>query len=302
MAQLDFLEEDKNTNTDNKSEEKIVDKKIPKAKPTPKVEPTYSNKVEQAPIMSISDSPMAENVIERNGGDDILKTEPVTTNNFNEFGQVIPPSNNGSPKDFFVDPEAQIMQQEMEQMGNMEGGGDNGSTDTQPLPVGIADESSRMLADMLLDGFEMIVPEAATSYSKINEGIIRKLTKEGKLSEDKLDLIKAVNKNNKNAVKVTREQKELIKKPLYKVLEANAVKADPVTMLIIAVVAVCFVLFLQANGIKKENDSMVKDWIEKHDKTKELEKKIADLSKENKDLQKEVNDNNIPVVEAEVIG
>ncbi len=250
---------------------------------TSAVKEEISQKVE---ALNVAESPMMEQMIERTGGDDFLfkdqpqnnsqqaasentppvqqeqiKTQETTTQQTNQPVQPQPIA--GGPKEFAFNPVTQ----------NSQSGPGDSPSDTPPtneIPPEISDESSKMIAEMLLEGFGMIAPEMADRYSKLNEGHIRKLERDNKIDPGLVEIAKNVNKNNKNAVKVTNEQKNLIRKPLIKVLEVQGVKASPETMLVIAIVAVCVMLFIQARGIKRGNDDMVKSWMEDHSRSKKL--------------------------------
>lgn len=270
--------------------------------------------IEQVKSINVGDSPLMEAMIERKGGDDFLykdkpvenaaeniapQKEEVPNNTTPAQGNNPPPPSQGSgPKEFIFDP---IAQDDTVQPPNT---GTESSAETNPIPPEIADESSRMIAEMLLEGFGMIAPEMADRYSKINEGQIRKLERDDKIQTGLVDIVKAVNKENKGAVKVTTEQKNLIRKPLIKVLEVQGVKASPETMLIIAVLAVCVMLFIQARSIKQSNDDMVRNWMEDHSRSKKLEKEVDNKDARIRELEQQLNERQaeqVPYAQVEVV-
>ncbi len=263
-----------------------------KVEETKPVQTSSEVTVEKVEALNVGDSPLMEPMIERKGGDDFLykdKPQAETTQdttapqpepqvNSGNGGNInvppVPPTSTDGPKEFQFDPTPQAS-------GPVNPGdpaAQGGSGEINPIPQEISDESSKMIAEMLLEGFGMIAPEMADRYSKINEGQIRKLEQDGKIQAGLVEIAKNANKNNKNAVRVTNEQKNLIRKPLIKVLEVQGVKASPESMLVIAVLAVCVMLFIQARSIKSENDDMVKAWMDDHSRSKKLESEL-DIAK-----------------------
>jgi hypothetical protein len=90
-----------------------------------------------------------------------------------------------------------------------------------------------------------------------------------------------------------------------KVLEIQGVKASPESMLVIAIIAVCLMLFIQARSIKTSNDDMVKSWMDDHSRSKKLETENDKLRVELEELRNSRFDNqsatvdNIPYAEVE---
>ena len=269
--------------------------------------------------LDVSSSPLMEAMIERKGGDDFLyENKPSESQNSNqqpvESTSQQPEVNNNptpvqtatsseGPKEFTFNPSDNIPPSE-----NGTPGAENGaspSAESNSIPSEIGDESSKMIADMLLEGFGMVAPEMADRYSKINEGQIRKLERDGKIQNGLVEIVKETNKNNKGAVRLTSEQKNLIRKPLMKVLEIQGVKASPESMLVIAIIAVCLMLFIQARSIKTSNDDMVKSWMDDHSRSKKLETENDKLRVELEELKNSRFDNqsatvdNIPYAEVE---
>lgn len=288
---LNDLDDTKKEETENMAEDK-QSKSEEVINETP-IKDTPTNQVES---LSINDSPIMEKMIERKGGDDFLykdqpqidttqqqqipKEEPQNNTNTTNTAQQ---NNAGGPKEFVFDP----IQQATTNSGTATPDSTTPPTDTNtnPIPAEIADESSKMIAEMLIEGFSMITPELAERYSKINEGQIRKLERDDKIDPGLVEIAKNVNKANKGAVKVTNDQKNLIRKPLIKVLEVQGVKASPESMLIIAILAVCVMMFIQARSIKRENDDMVKSWMADHSQTRNLQKENAELRKQMAELR-----------------
>lgn len=260
-----------------------------------KVEPVATEaSVEKVASLGIEDSPLMEPMIERKGGDDFLykdkpQTEPQVQDTVTPDPQpsnqsatvnTPPPQTGTGPKEFQFDPTPQAPAP-----GDTSTTPSAGGAETNPIPSEISSESSKLIADVALQAFGMFVPDVAHRYSKIPEGHIRKLEQDGKIQSGLMEVVKATNNNNKNAVKLTSEQKQLIREPLIKVLEIKGVKASPETMLAIAIIAVCVMLFMQAHGIKKENDSMVEAWMADHSKSKKLETENDKLKRELAELR-----------------
>lgn len=298
-AKRKILRFNANANVDSKEQ---VDN-MPTEKEEVPVEKTVPNSGEKVNSLGVSDSPMMEAMIERKGGDDFLykdqkdqtnqqQQEPVQqqentqpVNNTQQQTNQQPATQTGGPKEFQFDPVSNIPP------ANTTGGTGTGSeAPINEIPSEISDESSKMIADMLLEGFGMIAPEVVDRYSKINEGQIRKLERDNKIQPGFIEIAKQANKNNKNAVKVTNEQKNLIRKPLIKVLEVQGVKASPESMLIIAMLAVCVMLYIQARGIKRENDDMVKSWMEDHSTSKKLKTENDKLKEELNEYREKKNE------------
>lgn len=275
---------------DTKEEIEIMDK-VDKTEPT-----TTEATVEKVASLGIEDSPLMEPMIERKGGDDFLykdkpQTEPQPQDTATPETQPVtqstpintpPPQPGTGPKEFQFDP---APQEPLSSDPSNTASPNSETTQTNPISSEISTESSKMIADMLLQGFGMVVPEMAHRYSKIPEGHIRKLEQDGKIQSGLVEIAKVTNSNNKNAVKVTSEQKALIREPLIKVLEIQGVKASPESMLVIAIVAVCVMLFIQARSIKNENDDMVKSWMADHSRSKKLETENDKLRREIAELR-----------------
>jgi len=219
------------------------------------------------PIPEIGDSPIVnEAVIERkveetflqnnhtpnnNDGGDPGYTPPTPNPNAGGFYQETP---NPGIKDFSIeDPELAFLQQK--QQHKVE------------LDQEMANESTNMIGDMLLDGFAMIAPELAEAYYGINEAEIKKLELEGKLQKGSLDYIKQINTTNQGAVKFDKTKKNFVKGPLYKVLEIQGVKGDPTSILIIAIVFVIGMMWFESWKIKKSNDSLISKLVELNTKS-----------------------------------
>gem|GEM_PF-4336662 len=269
---------------------------------------------EKVEALNVGDSPLMEAMIERKGGDDFLykdqstsTVQPETQSSGSGNNTPPPPPTTtsadplapGSPKEFAFDPIAQNPVTHEGEVGT--------KAPVNDIPSEISDESAKMMADMILEGFGMIAPEMADRYSKINEGEIRKLERDDKIQTGLVEIVKSVNKENKGAVKVTNEQKNLIRKPLIKVLEVQGVKSSPETMLIIAIIAVCVMLFIQARGIKASNDLMVSNWMADHSKSKKLEveneslrRKMAQMEQQQAQEQQTVEE--MPYAKVEVVG
>jgi hypothetical protein len=215
------------------------------------------------PIPEVGDSPViSETIIERKVEETFFNTpgnstpsssadmyQPHVTPNAGSFYQPTPIPDNGMGKDFSLeDPEAAILQQRQQQKVN--------------LDEEMANESTNMIGDMLLDGFAMVAPELAEAYYSVNESEIKKLELEGKIKIGSLDYIKQINQNNQGAVKFDKTKKNFIKGPLYKVLEIQGVKGDPTSILIIAIVFVVGMMWFESWKIKKQNDSLISKLVE----------------------------------------
>lgn len=248
------------------------------------------------PIIDVADSPINNSsIIERTGGDDFIKaqiqshsnssgfshgpivmqqaTEENMPSGFASSSEFTPPPTPGSnygmgPQEFtVVDPEAEMMQQASTQTVNMESE--------------MTEESTNMLADMFIKGAAMILPEAANSYYAINENQIKKLESEGKLPNGASDQIKDINRKNRGRVKFDKEKQNFLRKPLEQVLAVSSIKANPTTLLIIAVCFILGMMAIESYRIKRENDDLVQKMIEGWQKTL-LIQRAADGSTEAK--------------------
>ncbi len=241
-------------------------------------------------ILEVGESPSLLPMEERTGGDDFLKQQPVeqpvaqqeianpSLGHSNTHSIPANPVNINSPKEFTIqNPEdAIIAKKKLLQ-----------ETQQQEVQKEISKESGNMLGDMLVDGFGMIAPEAANSYYSINEVKIKSLEKENRVPAGTLDEVKKWNKDHKNMVKLSKEQREFIHTPLVKMLEIHAVKADPTTMLIIGLCIVCFMMFMAARSIKKDGDEMVENLIDRYEKTIIAQREADRKSKEVPEAQVE---------------
>jgi hypothetical protein len=163
----------------------------------------------------------------------------------------------------------------------------------------ISDGGAELMADTLLEGFSLLAPDVIHSYSKINEGLIRKFENDDKIRQGTTDVVKEKNKENRKEIKVTSEHKKMIRTPLVKVLTIQNVKASPESMLVIAILVVCISLFIQARNIKSSNDDLVKSLLRDHDEMKQLKERAENAEKENEKLRNKGKE--IPFVEAEVV-
>lgn len=269
------------------------------------VEPTVEKegKVDIAEIPDVSETPFAENPIERIGNDDFLfkdtesaveSTNPVenTLNNFNVTSEDTLKNNSSSPNEFSIDdPSA----------GLSNGGGTdsaNPSQEVNQIPKEVSDGASDGLADMILGVYGMIVPEVAQSYSKINVTQITELEKKGKISTGLTEVVKDINKKNKGAVQFTSAQQKLIKDPLVKVLEVRGVKASPEGMLLIAVVTVVGMHFLQAKSIKDDNAEYIERWMKDHSEAGKLRQELEEMKRKE---QERIQSSKIEYAETEEV-
>jgi hypothetical protein len=255
-------------------------------------------------IMDVSQDPTLNAIIERTGGDDFLKNaQPATppppppvipptpfanpepsglgSGNYN----TTPPQPIAGPKSFTIqDPEAALIEKRrvMQQQ-------------TQQIHKEISKESGNMMADMLLDGFGMVAPSFAEMYYDLNEPQVKILEDAGKVPEGTLDQVKKWNRDNKGKVQFTKEQRNLVREPLIKVLEIHSVKADPTTMLIIGLVIVCFMMFMSAKSIKKSGDDMMESLIINY------EKKRRQMDAEERERERQRKEDEVPLVQTEEV-
>jgi hypothetical protein len=214
-------------------------------------------------VISPNDSPLNEPVKERIGGDDFLRQS--------SYSQVTPENPLG-PNPFmqegdaeelkFEDPEQLLMKQSEEKV--------------EDLDKETINETSDMLSDVAINLFSMVAPVAAESYYKIPERKIKELEKQDKLPEGTIDHVKQINKEQRNSVTLDKSQKDLIRKPLSKVLEGKGVKTKPEWVLALCLVAVVVMLWIKARSIKKENDETVLNFIDAYAKAKEKARRDAD--------------------------
>ncbi len=241
-----------------------------KEKP-PIIDMTFNNqdaKFEEIP--SAQTGPLNEPVKERTGGDDFLKQQQYasTATEKDPLGPN-PYMNEGDAEEFSVEsPEEQMMAQA------------NADHKVEDLDKETINETSDMLSDVAINLLGMVAPVAAESYYKIPERTIKELEKQDKLPEGTVDHIRAINKEQKNSVTLDKSQKDLIRKPLAKVLEGKGVKTKPEWVLALCLIAVVVMLWIKARSIKKENDETVLNFIEAYAKAKEKAKREADKDDE----------------------
>jgi hypothetical protein len=298
-------------NPDTQEEVDAMSKVQPDKKDiTPDSGPQVESKggFEKVAPLDISQSPLMEAMIERKGGDDFLynngqgsqtpATDSAGGGNNNppppnvDAGMDLPPSPQGGPKEFKFDPIAVAPQvqgggteQDQGQTGDASGGVEN-----NPIPAEISSESSKMLADLLLNLAGEGVPIVADKYTKINTDTIRQLEQKGKIQPGLVEVAKDINRNNKDAVKLTNAHKNLIRPPLIKVLEVKGVNASPETMLIIAVLAVCAMLWMQAYNVKKTNDETIQTWMESHSEARKLKTKLEETQEKMAQMEREMQE------------
>lgn len=265
-----------------------------------------------ADIPSVSESPFAENPIERVVDESFLNkdSDPVSTEPISQEPQLqgkqnfdLPPANNlmdndtvrnnsTSPNEFTIeDPTASLPGQDLP------GSGDPNS-EVNNIPKEVSEGAADGLANMILGIYGMIAPELADGYSRINPNQIIELEKKDKVSPGLSDAVKDINRKNKGAVQLTSEQKKLIKEPLVKVLEVRGVNASPETMLLIACVTVMGMHFMQAHTIKKENASYIESWMKDHSEAGKLRKELEEMKRKEKERQESEK---VPYVEAEEV-
>ncbi len=251
--------------------------------------------------LNINESPMMEAMIERTGGDDFLykdkqpTSQTVEPNPIDQNGSAVnnqPPANGsnstpapqGGPKEFVFDPITQVPDPVP---GATEPGGGAGDAPTNPIPEAITSESSKMMADLILNVAGMGVPIVSDRYSRFNEDKLRELEQQNKIQPGLLEIAKDINKNNKNAVKLTSDHKQLIREPLVKFLEIKGVKASPEAMLAIACLTVLAMLVFQSYSIKSTNDETLRRWEDDHSEALKLRKENELLRKEKREREEQ---------------
>ncbi len=222
-------------------------------------------------IPSASSSPLNEPVKTRTGGDDFLKSQ---TSAQNQLGPN-PFMHEGDAEEFKVEDEESLLMKQQE-------------VKMEDVDKETINETSDMLTNILVDVFAMVVPVATDAYHRIPEKVIAQYEKQDKLPEGTIDHIRKMNSDNKTAVTIDKAQKEMIKKPLAKLLEAKGAKTKPEWVLAIAIIAVIVISFIKSHAIRKENDLAVLNYIESYAKAKEKAKRDADREEASHNSTKEV--------------
>lgn len=243
---------------------------IDKKEEKPTIDMSFNNQdSEFEEIPSASTSPLNEPVKERTGGDDFLKQQQnyaSTATHQNPLGPD-PFMSEGEAQEFRIEnPEELLMKQSEEKV--------------EDLDKETINETSDMLSDVAINLLGMVAPVASESYYKIPERKIKELEKADKLPEGTIDHIRQINKEQKNSVTLDKSQKDLIRKPLAKVLEGKGVKTKPEWVLALCLVAVVVMLWIKARAIKKENDETVLNFIESYARAKEKAKRDLDKEEE----------------------
>lgn len=228
--------------------------------------------IELEPILDPGDSPLQQPVIEHTGFDTFASPPPINPpipnptmiKDVNDDPNFTPPPNNFTPPSFdgpqsgdeftAVDPEAEFMQQQQQQTVTME--------------EEMTKESTDMMSDMILDGAGMALPLLADAIVQIPETKIKQMERAGQIGPGATDMVADINRKNRGRVKFDKKYREFIRKPLEQVLQIHSVKADPTSMLIIAVVFVIGMMAIEAFRIKKENDALVNKLISEWERQK----------------------------------
>ena len=128
----------------------------------------------------------------------------------------------------------------------------------------------------------MVAPEAAEAYFKIPEGKIKDLEKGDKLPDGTIDHARKINKDQRKSVKLEKAEKDILRKPLAKVLEGKGAKMKPEWILLFCLLAVCFMVWIRAQAIKRENDERVIEWIKQYAQAKAEARHKVELAEQSK--------------------
>ncbi len=251
----------------------------------PLIDVTFNNQEANfEPIPSTEDSPLNEPVKQRTGGDDFIKEQKSqiennnsgSNNSYNHQHQSSFANHPGDAAEFTIeDPEAALMKEEESKIDDLDKETIEGSSD--------------MLSDTIINLLDMVAPEAAEAYFKIPEGKIKDLEKGDKLPAGIIDHARKINKDQRKSVRLEKTEKDILRKPLAKVLEGKGAKTKPEWILLFCLIAVIVMVWIRANAIRKENDDRVIEWIESYAKEKaKLRREEAEAEKNKKPSSSEV--------------
>ncbi len=259
--------------------EDIPFEEVTTSKERPLIDVSFNNqeaKFESIP--SPEDSPLNEPVKQRTGGDDFIqqqKSQFDTPNPNNNTTYQAPPIQPGEASEFTIeDPEALLMKEEESKIDDLDKETIEGSSD--------------MLSDTIINLLDMVAPEAAEAYFKIPEGKIKDLEKGDKLPEGTIDHARKINKDQRKSVRLEKTEKDILRKPLAKVLEGKGAKTKPEWILLFCLLAVCLMVWIRAQAVKRENDERVIEWIETYAKAKAKARREIELAEKAKEDQSKV--------------
>lgn len=140
---------------------------------------------------------------------------------------------------------------------------DEASEENLNIPAEEATQNANLFADFLLDLYCNELPNVLHYASKVQTASLRVAEQSGLIGSGTCDLIDNFNERNKDSLKVSVEQREMIRKPLVQVLTVRGVSVGPEAALLMAVLISAMTLFMTFKSIKKESKSLTEQILEK---------------------------------------